>query len=104
MELKLGRPIADGMMVLHASHSVCGNRNCVNPTHLREGTNVENCADKVADGTLTRGTHNASCKLTEDQVLAIRADTRSDKLIANDYNVARQTVNGIKLRKLWDWL
>lgn len=42
----LGRPIAEGMLVLHS----CDNPPCVNPAHLREGTQKENVAECIAKG------------------------------------------------------
>ena len=104
LEHHLGRPLLPGMIACHAPHSICGHRNCVNPAHLSEKTRAENNADMVADGTSTRGTRCANCKLTEDQVLAIRADTRSPTVIAADYGIKHQTVNKIKSRINWGWL
>lgn len=42
----LGRPIREGMVVLH----LCDNPPCVNPEHLREGTQRENVQDCITKG------------------------------------------------------
>ena len=51
LSLDLGRPIREGMCVLHS----CDNRPCVNPMHLREGTNAENVQDRVRRNRSARG-------------------------------------------------
>jgi hypothetical protein len=104
LELHLGRPLAPGMCAAHAPHSVCGNRNCVNTAHLSEKTKAENGADMITDGTSPRGTRCANCKLTEDQVRAIRADMRSQSEIAAEYEIKQGSVSDIKSRKRWRWL
>lgn len=48
----LGRPIADGMVVLH----LCDNPSCVNPEHLKEGTQKENIEDCIQKGRSTKAT------------------------------------------------
>jgi hypothetical protein len=49
LELKLGRPIADGMLACHTRN--CTTRLCCNPTHLYEGTRSQNVQDALATGT-----------------------------------------------------
>lgn len=44
LELSLGRPIATGKMSCHT----CDNPPCCNPTHLYEGTAVDNVRDRDA--------------------------------------------------------
>jgi len=104
LELHLGRPLAPGMVAAHAPHSICGHRNCVNPAHLSEKTNAENHADTIADGTSNRGTRHGISKLTEAEVLAIRADTRIQREIAAEYGIDSTTVSRIKRRETWYWL
>jgi len=94
-----GRPIPDGLNVCHR----CDTPACVNPDHLFLGTHDDNMADRGAKGrTLTgRGTRHWSAKLTEDQVRAIRADTRMGTEIAHALGISSSTVYAIKARQKW---
>ena len=94
-ELFHGRPITDGMYILHS----CDNRKCVTPDHLREGTNQENINDKVSRNRQSRlnGETNGNSKLTETQVLEIREKyaNREDftqKALAAEYGVDERTI------------
>lgn len=50
----------------------CDNPGCVKLSHLKEGTQAENMADKVAKGRQLKGEQVASAKLTNQQVEHIR--------------------------------
>jgi hypothetical protein len=103
LELHLGRPIADDMMVAHAP-VVCHNRLCVNPAHLREATAFENAFDRELDETVARGEKGGKTKLTEGQVIAIKADARVQRIIAKQYNVSQSTISLIKQNKNWKYI
>lgn len=85
---------------LYICHS-CDNPHCVRPDHLFAGTPADNSADRNAKGRQARGERNASAKLNEEQVRAIRADERLQREIAADYGVADHTISSIKNRKTW---
>lgn len=89
--------IPDGMCVCHR----CDNRACVNPDHLFLGTKADNSRDMVRKGRQTKGQDIVKSKITESQVLAIRADPRTQCEIAADYGVHRTLVSHIKRRKIW---
>jgi hypothetical protein len=99
LERTIGRALGEGMCALHS----CRNRHCCRPEHLREGTRVENAADKVRDGTTARirGERNGLSNLTEDHVRAIRADPRSQRVIAEEYKVSHAAIGYIKRRETW---
>ena len=80
-----------------ACHS-CHNPACINHRHLYWGSHSDNMADKVAAGTDSRGERSGMAKITNEQALAIRADKRVDRLVAEDYGVSRRTINSIKNR------
>lgn len=100
-----GNTIPEGLCILHSSHSICGNRNCVNPVHLRTGTQAENSADRILDGTTSRGTKQRICKLTEEKVKAIRLrKTENQRLLGEEFGVTGATISYILSKKSWYWL
>jgi HNH endonuclease len=48
-----------------------------------------------------KGAAHGSSKLTEDQVIAIRNDPRTQRIIGKEYGVSFALVSLIKLRKQW---
>ena len=90
--------IPDGHVIRHK----CRNKHCVNPEHLETGTQAENMADKIRDGTSNRGIKHPKAKLTEEQVRQIRARAgESRTVLAEEYGVHIMTISHIILRKRW---
>jgi len=100
LEMAKGPPPTPEHEAAHAP-TVCHNKLCINPRHLRWDTPKGNRADKLIDGTTNRGERCGSAKLSCQQVLAIRADSRSQRAIARDYNVSQSHVSAIKTRARW---
>lgn len=90
-------PIPQGLLVCHH----CDNRLCVRPDHLFLGTNSDNIADMVSKKRQVRGERAGPSKLTERDVLAIRADNRTSVAIAAAYGLHHSTVLDIKNRHTW---
>lgn len=77
-------------MCLHS----CDVRNCVNPSHLREGTAHDNVQD-----VLERGTMGPSPKLNPWQVLEIQTRLGCEEMgitLAREYSVAKSMISNIK--------
>lgn len=85
---------------LHVLHR-CDNRLCVNPDHLFLGTIQDNTVDMVSKNRQAKGSRLGAAKLSENQIAAIRADTRSQRKIAADYGVSHTTIGQVKSRTLW---
>lgn len=93
---------------------ICHNRSCINPDHLYAGTQKENMADRILDGTThhghtwSRGTKNGNARLTEAQVLDIyrrtQAGNEKQRDIAREYGITEMVVSKIKHGKAWNWL
>ena len=79
----------------------CDNPSCVNPDHLWLGTYADNNRDKVLKGRSLKGEKNHTAKLTEEDVLAIRASTEDSVTLAKRYNINRNHVYHILKRKSW---
>ncbi len=82
----------------------CGNPSCVNPHHLRWGSQSENRDDMRGHGTLPVGRINGAAKLDDDQVRAIRevsARGTSQRQIARAFGIGVATVCNIVNRKAW---
>lgn len=88
------------------AHS-CGNRLCCNPKHLRWATRAENEADKIKHGKDNRGQRHGLSKLTNEQVLAIKAKRRAGmkrKDLALEYNLKPATIYDITSGRRWQHL
>lgn len=87
-----------------AAHS-CGNGHfgCVNKRHLSWKTPTENAADRVTHGTDNRGGKHPLSKITEADVLLIRAmrDKVSQRELARRFGISQGTIFDIQTRKTW---
>lgn len=91
--------IPDGYYVCHK----CDTPACVNPDHLFLGTPGDNMRDmsRKGRGTYPPGEANGRSKLTAAQVVAIRADNRTQQAIADEHGVARSVISEIRSGKAW---
>ena len=88
-------PAPDGKPNACHSPSICHNRLCVNPRHLRWASKSENEMDKVSDNTSMR-------KLSDADVIAIRgmvAEGITNVSIADKFGVTPQYISRIKSGK-----
>ncbi len=74
------------------------------PCNLEWATIQENTQHAFDTGlkVALKGEKQGNSKLTEAQVLLIRADTRTQKLIGMDYGVDQSIISDIKMRKTWN--
>ena len=90
--------IPQGMVICHS----CDNPSCINPAHLRVGTQADNVADREARGRRdVKGEQIGTAKLVEADVLNIRSSELSGVALAKQYDVHPTTISLIKSRKTW---
>lgn len=99
-ERTTGAKLTPDQHILHH----CDNTRCVELKHLFLGDQQLNNADRDAKERQARGERVTVGKLVATQVLAIRADPRSCRAIAEDYGVASMTISTIKRRTTWKHL
>jgi hypothetical protein len=87
-------PIPEGFVVRHTCH----NRACCNPNHLLLGTRADNVDDMWAR---EDGAPKGNSRLTEKDVLEIRASSESRGMLAARYGVTRGHIQAIQLRRTW---
>lgn len=104
---RLAYQVAFGVIVpryLDVCHH-CDVRCCVNPDHLFVGTRTDNMRDCANKGRIKvprlEGDNSPNSKLNSCQVLAIRADARSQRAIARHYGVDKGTIAAIRKRSTW---
>lgn len=80
---------------------ICDYPPCVNPSHLKLGSNDENVNDMVGKRRHTFGERNPQAKLTEDDVRTIRSSSMSVSDLAERFGVNKLTINGVIARRSW---
>lgn len=96
------------MDVLHK----CNNPPCCNPDHLYLGTDLENARDRVNSGRYPHGVSQWSAKLSNAQVLQIRAEYRCERSgnraissnaieLAARYGVSKGTIVAAAMKRRW---
>ena len=98
-QLLIGQ-IPTGIQVLHKCDVPC----CVNPQHLFLGTIQDNMADRNAKKRHAHGERMGSAKLTEADVLSIRASTESNKILAARYGRGIATIQHARSGRYWKHL
>ena len=96
--------IPTGMKILHS----CDVRNCVNPDHLRIGTQAENVRDSVERGRWrggdVRGVKNPMARLTPAAVAEIRRSVAGGTPqieMARRFSVSPMTISRAVRRETW---
>ena len=90
--------IPKGVFVCHH----CDNRACINPDHLFLGSHTENMEDMKAKGRQQIGVRNCRAKLTEADILAIRAARGAPQTeLARAYGVSQSHISDIQTGKKW---
>ena len=103
LERKLGRRIKPSYCALHH----CGNRCCIEPSHIYEGTHKQNAQDRKNHGTQDdrRGSRNPLAKLTDMDIRRIRkAKETLIKTLAHKYKVSPGAIRLIIRSKAWSHL
>lgn len=88
--------VPSGKVVMHR----CDVPSCVNPYHLQIGTQRDNMRDAAAKGRLPRqrGDANGLSKLTDADVVAIRARPKSESniAVAAEFCVSHQLISRVR--------
>lgn len=96
----------EGIDTSHTLHS-CDNRSCINPKHLRWGTQKDNSQDMVERErfSVCLGTNNHNSKLTLEMVYQIKETPRtrhtSNIKLAKKYGVSESQIGNIRNGKQW---
>ncbi len=89
----------DKPLVLHH----CDNRKCCNPMHLYAGTKKDNAIDREKRHRSNHpcGEKSSGAKLTEKQVIEIRASKETQIVLAKRFRVCKSNIGSIQRRHTW---
>jgi hypothetical protein len=85
------------MLVLHS----CDNPPCCNPDHLHLGTCADNSREMKERGRASRGSDHTHAKLTEADVVAIRASDRTERELADVYGCSSSSIGDARRGRTW---
>lgn len=93
--------IPDGLYILHS----CDNPGCVNPAHLRTGTQQDNINDALERGRIPKGEKSTSAKLTQEQAEQIRKLNQegvSYKRLSKMFSITKSNIAHIVKMRSWN--
>lgn len=97
-------PIPKGLCVLHK----CDNPSCIRIDHLFLGDRIDNNHDCIRKGRANKrgliGEEHNLAKLTDADVMAIRASDERGKDLAERYDVEQTTITDVRKGKTWQHL
>lgn len=99
LEKKLNRSLLPTELACHS----CDNPWCVEVEHLWVGCSKTNMEDKVKKNRQHKpiGITHGRAKLSDQDIINIRADKRFEKIIAEEYGVSKSLIGQIKRRECW---
>ncbi len=89
--------IPEGMVIMHS----CDVPLCVNPAHLKLGTQADNVADRDIKGRTAKGENHGHSKLTETQARFIKHSTERPGVLGKRYGVHPTAITAIRTGKNW---
>ena len=89
--------IPPGMKILHK----CDVRQCINPDHLRLGTDSENQLDMKLKRRSTHGERSGNAKLTNEAVRHIRSCDLPSHQLAAQYGVSAVQIGRVRRNEIW---
>lgn len=92
-------PIPQGAVVMHT----CDNPPCVNPGHLKAGSQLDNIQDMLNKGRhrALRGEESPSAKLTDDAVEQIRISDEPGTVLADRFGVSTAAIGCVRRGQSW---
>jgi hypothetical protein len=96
---KVHGSLEEGQIVYHT----CNTPSCINPDHLKAGSQANKIAQQVADGRNAIGSRNGRAKLTEEMVRDIRKtdSSISSSELARTYGVDHKVISRIRSGLIW---
>jgi hypothetical protein len=81
----------------------CNNPSCINPAHLRGGTQKDNAEDRVISGRGgdLRGERNGRAKLSDADIHAIRKSSEVGAALARRFGVSNVLISKVRRRQVW---
>jgi HNH endonuclease len=94
-------PLQKGELVRH----LCDNKLCINPEHLRKGTQMENVQDAIKNGRIRRGSQRPEALYDELQIYGVKVLMKNTDLTNSEIEyitkVSKCTIEGVRSGKQW---
>lgn len=94
-------PLEPGDLIRH----LCDNRLCINPEHLRKGTQLENVQDAIRNGKMPRGSKIGTAIHDELEIYGVKVLIEQTNLtnaeIEHITKISKDTIYEVRRGKQW---